>query len=423
MTKMIKILNKILAQTGIILVFNIVSGLDPYSQKSAVAGGALSAIAQTQVGNPLEGTEWELADWDETLSLTEKPVTLSFSQKGLSGSTGCNRYQTSYQITEDLLTLSPVATTRMACPDPLMNQESVFLKALQGTKLYAITADNKLQIAYKTKKGLGLMTFKSASQANKLKTETTIYIGPETVACTGVAPQQCLQIKEKPNDKWTLLYQSIEGFDYEPGYNYQLRVVKTKIPNPPADSSSIRWSLIDVIKKTPVKEYPQSWLDDSLENWNEAGGSIPNPPKINVDPPGVDRCQENIRQPITPEDRAIVRAGWELFGPVQVYESTSVITAMSGVDGMCRPLGYQGFIFVEGQFAGTLSPEPINSRTDGDIEQIFLTNHSSLWVNFKRYTKTDALCCPSTLNRVNFTIEPQNAKPILTPVTVSAESL
>lgn len=108
---------------------------------------------------------------------------------------------------------------------------------------------------------------------------------------------------------------------------------------------------------------------------------------------------------------------------MQVYDSTSVITAMSGVDGMCRPLGYQGFIFVEGQFAGTLSPDPMNSRTDGDIERIFLTSASSLWVNFKRYSKTDALCCPSAINRVTFTIEPQNAKPIVTPVTVSSESL
>ena len=93
--------------------------------------------------------------------------------------------------------------------------------------------------------------------------------------------------------------------------------------------------------------------------------------------------------------------------------------AMSGVDGMCRPLGYQAFVFVEGQFAGTLSPKPINSRTDGDIDRVFLTSSSSVLVEFKRYSQTDALCCPSAMNRVSFTIKPQDAKPILIPLNVT----
>lgn len=235
--KMTQVSPKTLTRIGLTFVFGVVSGIYPQSLKPVIARSAPEAItveiAQNQSVKPLEGTEWQLAAWSEPLSFTEKPVTLSFSQKGLTGSTGCNRYQASYQITEDTLTLSPIATTRIACPEPLINQESAFLKALEGTKLYAITAQNQLQIAYKTKKGLGLMTFKPDSQADQPKAETTtLYVGSQTVACTGVAPQQCLQIKEKPNDKWTLLYQSIEGFDYEPGYLYQLRVAKKKFLTP-----------------------------------------------------------------------------------------------------------------------------------------------------------------------------------------------
>lgn len=91
---------------------------------------------------------------------------------------------------------------------------------------------------------------------------------------------------------------------------------------------------------------------------------------------------------------------------------------MSGVDGMCRPLGYQGFVFLGEQFAGTLSPQPMNSRTDGDISRIFLTNSSRLWVEYKRYNSSDPLCCPSGISRVFFNIEPKDAKPLLIPVEV-----
>lgn len=94
---------------------------------------------------------------------------------------------------------------------------------------------------------------------------------------------------------------------------------------------------------------------------------------------------------------------------------------MSGVDGMCRPLGYQGFVFVEGQFAGTLSPKAMNSRLDGDISRIFLTSPSTLFVEYKRYNENDALCCPSATSRVSFKIEPKDAKPLLIPLEVATD--
>ncbi len=95
---------------------------------------------------------------------------------------------------------------------------------------------------------------------------------------------------------------------------------------------------------------------------------------------------------------------------------------MSGVDGMCRPLGYQGFVFVGEQFAGTLSPQPMNSRTDGDMARIFLTSPSRLWVEYKRYDNDDPLCCPSEMNQVWFNIEAKNAKPLLIPTEVMTEA-
>jgi hypothetical protein len=80
----------------------------------------------------------------------------------------------------------------------------------------------------------------------------TMYVGPETVECVGVAPQECLQVRYALDEEYQLFYSNIQGFDYEPGYTYELIVEKVPVDNPPADASSIQWTLIDVVSKTPV---------------------------------------------------------------------------------------------------------------------------------------------------------------------------
>ena len=80
--------------------------------------------------------------------------------------------------------------------------------------------------------------------------EKTFIVGPQTADCTGVAPMKCLQVKEKASENWTNFYTNIEGFTYEPGYEYVLKVKTEKIANPPADASSIKYTLIKQVSKT-----------------------------------------------------------------------------------------------------------------------------------------------------------------------------
>ncbi len=80
----------------------------------------------------------------------------------------------------------------------------------------------------------------------------TLYVGPNRVPCMGVAPQTCLQVKENAEDEYSLFYSVIEGFEFEPGFEYELLVNKQVVPNPPADASAFRWTLIEVVSKTPV---------------------------------------------------------------------------------------------------------------------------------------------------------------------------
>lgn len=69
------------------------------------------------------------------------------------------------------------------------------------------------------------------------------------VDCEGVSKQKCLQYKEKGDDEWKLFYGEIEGFTYEEGYHYELEVDIEKVDNPPADGSSLKYTLKKLIKK------------------------------------------------------------------------------------------------------------------------------------------------------------------------------
>lgn len=80
----------------------------------------------------------------------------------------------------------------------------------------------------------------------------TLFVGPELVDCTGVAPQKCLQVREDPDGEYQLFYSNIEGFTFEPGFEYELLVSVETVANPPADGSSLRYTLIEVVNKMPV---------------------------------------------------------------------------------------------------------------------------------------------------------------------------
>ena len=77
----------------------------------------------------------------------------------------------------------------------------------------------------------------------------TLQVAPSRAVCTGVGPQLCLQVRETASAPWTNLYGEIVGFDYAPGFLYEIRIKEEFVANPPADGSSIRRTLIAVLSK------------------------------------------------------------------------------------------------------------------------------------------------------------------------------
>ena len=108
------------------------------------------------------------------------------------------------------------------------------------------------------------------SSPDRALTFNTLQVAPARVVCTGAGPQLCLQVRESSSDPWGLFYGTIIGFDYEPGYLYEIRVMEEKVANPPADGSSVSVTLVNIMSKTPVSVFPPltgtSWKLSSLDN-------------------------------------------------------------------------------------------------------------------------------------------------------------
>jgi hypothetical protein len=160
-----------------------------------------------------------------------------------------------------------------------------------------------------------------------------------------------------------------------------------------------------------------AWMDaPTIARWNVPGAALPTAPKGSDQ---LQRCASSFRKPETTEDRAVSGAGWKLFAPFELFDGTAIVLAAGDADGMCRPLAYQGFVFVGGTYAGTLAPAPMNARTDGALQQPYLFGAATFSAQFQRYTDTDPLCCPSRSTDVEYRVDRRDGKPVVDAVSAS----
>lgn len=103
---------------------------------------------------------------------------------------------------------------------------------------------------------LSVTTLSFAQQTIKMQ------VKENTMPCTGVAPMDCLQVKIGKEKDWTYFYSNIEGFTYEPGYRYKLKVEKTeKQGRIPADASAYSYKLKKVVCKKKIKTKQAASMD------------------------------------------------------------------------------------------------------------------------------------------------------------------
>lgn len=123
--------------------------------------GTLTFVPQTAAA--LEETRWVLNGVPDNTTgaiistWVDEHITAQFVDGQLSGSAGCNRYNGSYTLDGDNLSLGPIAATKMACDEERNQREAGFLQALSQAAAYS-TDRNSLTLT--DAEGKTLLTFR-----------------------------------------------------------------------------------------------------------------------------------------------------------------------------------------------------------------------------------------------------------------------
>lgn len=104
----------------------------------AAATMALGACKAETPSDPLEllgtNTEWTITDIAGAPVPGDAKVTILRPGVGtIAGSSGCNRYTGSAKTVDGRIEIGPLAGTRMMCPEPQMQAETVFLATIDKT--------------------------------------------------------------------------------------------------------------------------------------------------------------------------------------------------------------------------------------------------------------------------------------------------
>lgn len=122
----------------------------------AVAAAACDAAGSTPGGpeSPeptpvaeLSGSSWiVVAVGGAPLAVAESPRVEFAADGRIGGSTGCNSMTGSYAVDGASLSFGPLATTRRACEQQLMDLESAVLGAFAGVAGWEVDGDGRLHL-------------------------------------------------------------------------------------------------------------------------------------------------------------------------------------------------------------------------------------------------------------------------------------
>ncbi len=188
----------------------------------------VTTVATTTV--PLEGTPWKLAALADakgtavpTLAGTE--VTALLQGGRVTGSAGCNNYSATYKATSAALTVNaPVATTRKACTQPIMQQETAYLAALAKSATFKIEGD-KLEL--RNAAGVLLASFAAPKPA---AAATALPAPAKPVTPTIVAPAKVI--------------------------TPTVAAAPTALPKSPAQLTNTLWQWVRFVTPVEVKDVP-----------------------------------------------------------------------------------------------------------------------------------------------------------------------
>ena len=116
--------------------------------RTLILGAALVLGACATAGDSrLTAAEWEATSLNGAPLVAGSRLTLRLEDGRASGTAGCNRYFASYDISgRSGIRFSGVGSTRMACAEPLMEQERRYLNTLENASGYNFYRNGELTV-------------------------------------------------------------------------------------------------------------------------------------------------------------------------------------------------------------------------------------------------------------------------------------
>lgn len=122
-----------------------------------------TACASSASSQALTGSPWLLTQLGEEPPLPDTQITAEFNEDGrVGGTSGCNSYNTTYSVDGNQIEFGEeMIGTLMACPDPVMEQERLYLEALSAVATFEIVDD---ELTLYDADGNALARFQAISQ-------------------------------------------------------------------------------------------------------------------------------------------------------------------------------------------------------------------------------------------------------------------
>lgn len=203
---------------------------------------------------------------------------------------------------------------------------------------------------------LGILILSSCSMFRHHTNTQTMWVNSFKKECVGVGPQQCLMIQhgDSLSNDWQFFYDRIQGFEYEPGFIYQLEVKKEVISTDqtPADASTIKYTLVKEISKKvdPKLQIHDIYVITNISGYGELNDLATAPTmEINVTEnrvSGKDACNSYGAEIKTLNDNDI-EFGMAMATKMYCQETMSIADAFHKAFNQVKHFQYkEGFLYL-----------------------------------------------------------------------------
>lgn len=130
------------------------------------------------------------------------------------------------------------------------NKEAIFKAVVDKFVLQTHSPENKFKLTATTLKEFIIQYVEGIEETMKKLRVFSAEMGEYFPIYDLELKKEGMKVKEEESEGWSALaFSEIEGFEYEKGYEYVLKVKKTTLANPPMDGNEVRYKLIKIVSK------------------------------------------------------------------------------------------------------------------------------------------------------------------------------